>query len=147
MKYTSYHKKLKSKVGDYFHSEEARRSRIAEYIKMAPEIFYLMLRLGFDKKVPLKYRTRLTAGLAYFVLPFDLIPEALSGPAGYVDDVMLAILVVHGLIRKFGPDLNIPEPSEGKRMNKFGELIAKADDVIGKSRWRKINRIYRKSIQ
>lgn len=146
VKHDAYHKKLKAKVGDYFRSEEGQQSRAAEYIKMAPEIFYLMLRLGLDKKIPVKYRTGLSAGLAYFVLPFDIIPEALTGPAGYVDDVLLAILVIHGIVRKFGPDLDIQEPSEGKRMNKFGELIAKADDVIGKSRWRKLNRRYRKHI-
>jgi len=45
-----------------------------------------------------KTKRRVSATLAYFVLPFDVIPEALVGPAGYVDDIVVAIALIDSLL-------------------------------------------------
>lgn len=45
---------------------------------------------AFDKTTPLKVRGTLLAALAYFILPFDIIPDFILG-LGFTDD--LAVLV------------------------------------------------------
>ncbi len=53
---------------------------------------------AFDSATPLKVKGTLLAALAYFILPFDVIPDFLLG-LGFTDD--LAVLVAAtGLVRK-----------------------------------------------
>ncbi len=59
-----------------------------------PDLFRLYVRLLWDDRVATSSKLMLAQALAYLVLPVDLIPEALVGPAGYIDDVYL---LVHAL--------------------------------------------------
>ncbi len=62
----------------------------AEYLLLAPDLFFLLARLALDKQVPAASRSLIGGALAYFVLPIDLFPEGLFGVAGYLDDIVLA---------------------------------------------------------
>ena len=64
--------------------------RAVELLLAAPDLFILLLRLSIDREVPQSSRALFLGAIAYFVLPLDLLPEAFSGPAGYLDDVVLA---------------------------------------------------------
>jgi len=52
--------------------------------------------------VPQKTRLLLGSALVYFVVPFDLLPEVMTGPAGLLDDLVLALAVLQ---QAFGRDL------------------------------------------
>jgi uncharacterized membrane protein YkvA (DUF1232 family) len=67
-------------------------SKYLEYILLAPDLFILLVRLVADGRVPTKLRTILVAAIAYFIVPVDAMPEALLGPAGFIDDVVFAAL-------------------------------------------------------
>jgi uncharacterized membrane protein YkvA (DUF1232 family) len=69
---------------------------------LVPDIFILMVRLTLDKSVPRGARAMIGGALAYFILPFDLLPEALLGPIGYMDDLVLGVAV---LSQVFGGEL------------------------------------------
>lgn len=67
---------------------------------LAPDLFMLLVRLSMDSRVPKADRALIGSALLYFVAPFDLVPEALLGAGGFVDDVMLAATVLaHALSR------------------------------------------------
>jgi uncharacterized membrane protein YkvA (DUF1232 family) len=56
---------------------------------------------AFDPQTPLKVRGMLLAALAYFVLPFDVLPDFILG-VGFTDDVtvlMTAIALVSANLR------------------------------------------------
>jgi uncharacterized membrane protein YkvA (DUF1232 family) len=80
-----------------------KKSRWAGYILMAPDFLHLLCRLTVDKEVPLKHRAKLAGAIAYFVSPFDLIPEGISGPVGYVDDVALAAYILNSIVNETDP--------------------------------------------
>ena len=61
---------------------------------LAPDLFMLLARLSLDRNVPSSSRALVGGALAYFILPLDLLPEALVGVGGYVDDVVLAAAVL-----------------------------------------------------
>lgn len=61
---------------------------------VVPDIFILMVRMVLDKEIPNHTRALIGGALAYFVLPIDFLPEALLGVGGYVDDAVLASLVL-----------------------------------------------------
>lgn len=69
---------------------------------LVPDVFMLLVRLTLDKEVPGATRALIGGALAYFVLPTDLLPEALIGGAGYLDDLVIAAAV---LSQAFGGDL------------------------------------------
>jgi uncharacterized membrane protein YkvA (DUF1232 family) len=48
---------------------------------------------AFDSKTPLRVRGILLAALAYFVLPFDVIPDVLAG-IGFSDDASVLLLAI-----------------------------------------------------
>jgi uncharacterized membrane protein YkvA (DUF1232 family) len=57
---------------------------------------------AFDPATPVKVKGTLIAALAYFILPFDLIPDFLL-VAGFTDDLavlMTAMALVKGSIRQ-----------------------------------------------
>jgi uncharacterized membrane protein YkvA (DUF1232 family) len=88
------------------HAVEGRGGRFAEgtvrALLLVPDVFILLVRLSLDKQVPGQARMLIGGALAYFVLPFDLLPEALVGIGGYVDDLVLATAV---LAQAFGGEL------------------------------------------
>jgi uncharacterized membrane protein YkvA (DUF1232 family) len=61
---------------------------------LVPDVFMLLARLALDKDVPASTRALVGGALAYFILPLDLMPEALVGVGGYVDDLALAAAVL-----------------------------------------------------
>jgi len=49
-----------------------------------------LFKLSVDARIPLAHKAQLAAAIAYFVSPFDLIPEGLIGPGGFLDDIALS---------------------------------------------------------
>jgi uncharacterized membrane protein YkvA (DUF1232 family) len=90
---------------------------------LVPDVFMLMVRLALDKEVPRSTRALIGGALAYFVLPFDLLPEALLGPVGYLDDLVLATAV---LSQALGGDL---EPYARKHWSGSEDLRVVLRDV------------------
>lgn len=74
----------------------------ARYLLLAPDLFMLLARLTLDPQVPAATRRLLGGALLYVVVPFDLLPEALTGVGGYIDDLVLASAV---LAQALGPEL------------------------------------------
>ena len=85
----------------------------------------LVLRLTFDKDVPKESRALLGSALAYFVLPVDFLPEAFMGPAGFMDDLVLALMV---LSQAFGDDL---EPYAAKHWSGARSIRQTLQDILG----------------
>lgn len=76
--------------------------KTAEALLLVPDVFILLVRLVLDKDVPGSTRALIASTLAYFVVPIDFLPEAFVGPAGFADDLVLAVAV---LSQAFGGDL------------------------------------------
>ncbi len=98
---------------------------VASTLLLVPDVFILMLRLAMDKEVPKPTRALLASTMAYFVLPIDLMPEGVIGPAGYLDDIVLALTV---LSQAFGKEL---ESHAEKYWNGTESLRTVLSDVLG----------------
>jgi len=61
---------------------------------LVPDIFVLLVRIALDPQVPGSARALVGGAIAYFVLPIDLMPEAILGGAGYLEDLVLATAVL-----------------------------------------------------
>jgi len=67
---------------------------VADALLLVPDMFMLLVRLALDPAVPMSTRGLIGGALAYFILPFDLLPEGLIGGVGYLDDLVLASAVL-----------------------------------------------------
>lgn len=103
----SFYDKLREKI---LHAVEKRMSgksgKLTEgaikTLLLVPDVFILLVRLTLDKNVPASTRAMVGGALAYFLLPVDLLPEAILGGAGFMDDLILATAV---LSQSFGGEL------------------------------------------
>jgi len=67
---------------------------VVDALLLVPDIFVLLVRLLLDPEVPAQSRALIGGALAYFLLPVDLLPEALVGFGGFVDDLGIATAVL-----------------------------------------------------
>ncbi len=134
-----YYQKLKLKVKRYSESEEARENPWFEFISYTPELFYVLCKLAVETKIDVKKRIKLASAIAYFMSPFDFLPEEIIGPAGYLDDVTVAAVVLKKLASVVEPEI-IEEHWRGtKKLSVVIDLILEnAEEMLGKELWEKI---------
>ncbi len=107
----------------------------------APDLFHLLCKLSFDKELPAKEKAKLAAAIAYFVSPIDIIPEVLTGPAGYVDDIALAAYVLNSIVNNTRPDIVQKHwVGEGDVLVVIKQILNVADKMVGSGLWEKIKR-------
>lgn len=87
---------LRSEIAHY-------RGRFADQVWLVPELFRMLTNMLEDGRVGAESRRLITAALAYFITPFELLPKELHGPEGYLDQVYLCLWVVKKL-RESLPD-------------------------------------------
>ena len=124
----SFYDRLREKI---IHAVEKRREgrggKLTEgavrALLLVPDVFILLARLALDKNVPASTRALIGGALAYFVLPVDLLPEAILGGAGFMEDLVLASAV---LSQAFGGDL---EPYARKHWSGSEDLRVVIRDI------------------
>jgi uncharacterized membrane protein YkvA (DUF1232 family) len=79
-----------------------RRAKVVALAKLIPDSVALVRGLVGDPRVPRRWRWALAGLLVYLVLPFDLVPDFLP-VVGQVDDAVLVVVVVRGVLRAAGP--------------------------------------------
>jgi uncharacterized membrane protein YkvA (DUF1232 family) len=98
---------------------------VAGPLMLAPDLLVLLARLCLDREVSPASRQVIIGALVYFVTPIDLLPEAFVGLGGFLDDVVLASLVLH---HSLDADL---EPLAAKHWSGSQDLRRVLADVAG----------------
>jgi len=70
---------------------------VKELLRALPDLGRLIVRLVADPVLPRAAKVALAAAVLYLASPVDLIPDFIPF-VGYLDDVLLAALVVDGLV-------------------------------------------------
>ena len=100
-------------------------SNTAQALLLVPDVFMLLVRVSLDKNVPKEDRALVAGALAYFILPVDFLPEAVLGPVGYTDDLVLGLAM---LSKAFGKEL---EPYTDKYWSGSRSVRSVMRDVLG----------------
>ena len=79
-----------------------RRADAAAIARLVPDCFVLVQRLARDPRVPRRRRWLLGALVAYLAMPVDLVPDFIP-VAGQVDDALIVLWVLRGVLRSAGP--------------------------------------------
>jgi uncharacterized membrane protein YkvA (DUF1232 family) len=79
-----------------------RRGKAVALARLIPDSVGLVRGLLGDPRVPRRWRWALAGLFVYLVLPFDLVPDFIP-VAGHVDDAVLVVVVMRGVLRAAGP--------------------------------------------
>lgn len=122
----AFYDRLRGRVVSAIEKRGGRLGRgAADLLLLVPDVFMLLVRLALDPQVPASTRGLIGGAIAYFILPFDLLPEALVGGLGFTDDLVLAAAV---LTQALGPEL---EPQARRHWSGRQELRGVLEDTVG----------------
>ncbi|WP_373688791.1 YkvA family protein [Brevibacillus daliensis] len=133
-----YYDKLRERV-ESFIKEKGISDQIAHYVLLAPDLFVLLARLLVDKRVSTSSKATAAFAVAYFISPVDLIPEVITGPIGYLDDIVLAVYALRKILIDTDQVI-VLEHWNGKDdlLQVITNTIQKADDLVGSNILKKI---------
>ena len=95
---TRFYDRIRNTIQRYVDSKGAVVGKTTSFLLLVPDVFILLWRLTTDSRVNGKDKVLLGSAVAYYIMPFDLIPEALVGPAGYLDDLVFAVYVLNKVL-------------------------------------------------
>ncbi len=131
-----FYLKLRKKIEGYLAKHP---SKYSNYLLLAPDLFHLLVRLSLDPRVPTGKKAKFAAVIAYFISPIDLLPEALLGPLGYLDDIALTAYVINDFINETDSAI-VRELWAGDQdiLTVVKNIITAADKMIGSGLWKKL---------
>ena len=94
-KYEGFYEALVKNVTSY-------RGKLDEVIFYAPNLFKLLTNLLESQRINKAIRLKISAAIAYFVAPRDVIPEEVYGPLGYIDDIFISSYVLLQVKKMYG---------------------------------------------
>jgi uncharacterized membrane protein YkvA (DUF1232 family) len=94
-----FYDKIRGKIHDYVESKGEALGKAADYLLLAPDVFILLWRLIQDARVGTNDKMLLGTGVAYYIFPIDLLPEAFMGPVGYTEDLVFGVLILAKILK------------------------------------------------
>jgi uncharacterized membrane protein YkvA (DUF1232 family) len=137
-----YYQRLRRRIHEWRESPEGENHEWAEYLLLAPDLFHLLWKLSVDPDVGRKDKGKLVVAITYFISPIDLIPEAIVGPVGYLDDIALAAYVLNGMINHTDPEvLRRHWAGDADVLDVVRRVLASADRMMSAKVLGKLKRI------
>ena len=93
-----FYDRLRSAIRSYVEKKSAVLGKTADFLLLVPDVFILLFRLATDSRVVSKDKVLLGSAIAYYIFPFDIIPEALMGPMGFLDDLVFGVYVLNKML-------------------------------------------------
>lgn len=128
-----FYDRMRESIRRYLDDKGKVVSTSAEYLLLAPDVFVLMWRLVSDARVSTKDKMMLGTGLAYYLFPLDLMPEAFMGPAGFLDDLVFGVYLLKRVLADTDPSILRDHWSGSDDvLTMIQKVLAAADHLVGK---------------
>lgn len=102
---TRFYDRVRTRIQKYVDAKGNAAGRTAEFLLLVPDVFILLWRLLSDSRVSGKNKVLLGSAVAYYIFPFDLIPEGVIGPVGYLDDLIFGVYVLNRMLAETDPQI------------------------------------------
>ncbi len=137
-----FYQKMRGDIREWLQTKTGKSNKWSEYLLLAPDLFHLLAKLAMDKEIPSSEKAKIAGALAYFISPIDLIPEALFGPIGYLDDVALAAYVINSVMKKCDPEI-VRRHWAGEQdiLDLVQQIVDVAADMLGNKIWDKLKNL------
>ncbi|MBN1356187.1 DUF1232 domain-containing protein [bacterium] len=137
--YWDFYRKFRRRMIAFGESPQGRSHRFREILMLGPDLLHLCIHLVRDPEVPARHKAKLAAAIAYFISPLDLLPEAVFGPFGYLDDIALTAYVLNGLLNEV-PEHVIDRHWAGTKelIPVLRGIVMGVDRTLGKGLWTRL---------
>jgi uncharacterized membrane protein YkvA (DUF1232 family) len=136
-----FYQALRTKVRTWL-AGKGKAFTYADVLLVGPDLLHLLFKLSVDPRIPLTHKAQLAAAIAYFVSPFDLIPEGLIGPGGFLDDIALSAYVLHRVINAgHGSVAEEHWAGDGQLLHVLQRILEIADRALGTGLWNRLKRL------
>ncbi len=134
-----FYQKLRKTFRDWLSTDQGKNYKWSDYLLFAPDLFHVLCKVLADKDTPMEDKAKIAGAVAYFISPIDLLPEAVLGPIGYADDIILAAYVLNSVINKSGPEI-VRRHWAGDEdvLRVISQVLESADEMVGSGLWRKL---------
>ncbi|HEX9460042.1 MAG TPA: DUF1232 domain-containing protein [Thermoanaerobaculia bacterium] len=139
---TRFYDRIRNTIQRYVDGKGKLLGRTAEFLLLVPDVFILLWRLTTDSRVNRKDKILLGSAVAYYVMPFDLIPEAIVGPIGYLDDLVFGVYVLNKVLGSVDASI-VREHWSGSEdvLDSIQRVLNAAESLIGKDLAGKIKKM------
>ena len=96
-----YYTRVRDKIVRWAEGAGADRD-ITGYVLLIPDLMALFVRLMADPRVAPALKFEIAAASAYIISPLDLMPEIALGPAGLIDDSIVAVIALNRVVKMMG---------------------------------------------
>lgn len=138
-----FYDRIRENIRRYL-EKKAHLDKSAEYLLLVPDMFMLLWRLVNDSRVTAKNKVLLGSGLAYYIFPLDIMPEALLGPIGYLDDLVFGVYLLNRMLTDTDPGI-LREHWSGSDdvLATIQNVLNAADNLVGKEILGRIKNIFK----
>jgi uncharacterized membrane protein YkvA (DUF1232 family) len=142
-KQKDFYIKLRGQIKEWLAKKADKNYRWSEIILLAPDLFHLLCKLTIDSRVPANKKVKLGVVIAYFISPLDLLPEAILGPIGYLDDIALTAYVLNDLINDIDAKI-VTENWAGDKdiLTMIKTILINSDKMLGSGLVKKIRKMF-----
>lgn len=138
-----FYQRIRGKIVKWAQGAGAGKE-ITNYILLIPDIMALFVRLMADPRVSAQLKAEIAAASAYIIIPIDLMPEAVMGPAGLIDDAIVGVLALNRVVKVMGQtgENVLREYWYGDEdiLHVIENLLAKADKFVTGTVWNGIKK-------
>ena len=100
-----FYDKVRKNIREYLEKKGSVAGKSGEYLLLVPDMFMLLWRLINDARVNAKNKVLLGTGIAYYIFPLDIMPEAFMGPLGYIDDLVFGVYLLNRMLTDTDPEI------------------------------------------
>lgn len=127
-----YYDKVRENIRRFLEKKGTVAGKSGEYLLLVPDMFMLLWRLINDSRVNSKNKVLLGSGLAYYLFPLDIMPEAFMGPLGYIDDLVFGVYLLNRMLTDTDPEI-LREHWSGSEdiLNTIQKVLGAADNLVG----------------
>ena len=98
-----FYDRLRERIHNFVEGKGSVAEKSASFLMLVPDMFMLLWRLTNDSRVNSKNKVLLGSGLAYYLFPLDIVPEAILGPIGFVDDLVFGVYLLNKMLTDTDP--------------------------------------------
>jgi uncharacterized membrane protein YkvA (DUF1232 family) len=127
-----FYDKVRNNIRAFLEKKGTVAGKSGEYLLLVPDMFMLLWRLINDARVNSKNKVLLGSGLAYYLFPLDIMPEAFLGPMGYIDDLVFGVYLLNRMLKDTDPEV-LREHWSGSEdiLTSIQNVLHAADKLVG----------------
>lgn len=127
-----FYDRVRERIQTYLERKGNIAGKTGEFLLLVPDMFILLWRLVNDDRVSGKAKVLLGSAIAYYIFPFDFIPEGIVGPMGYMDDLVFGVYVLNRMLNDTEVEL-LREHWSGPSdlLETINRVLSKAESLVG----------------